>query len=119
MSINLDSLKKAVGQTPTPPAPTTKPLVSGGSGSMGGDIGYLIQLLGRSLLGALAWRFFSSFLKESNFGWLTNSFWTFFIAAGFCYFSDTKLRFLSSYQRDLVLGIIGTPFLDWVLKFVR
>lgn len=117
MSINLDSLKKAVGQTPTP-APTTRLLASGGS-SMGGDVGYLIQLLGRSLLGSLAWRFFSSFMKESGFGWLTNSFWTFFMAAGFCYLSDTKIRFLAPYQRDLVLGIIGTPFLDWVLKFVR
>lgn len=116
MSINLESLKKAVGNISTP-APTTKPLASGGS--MGGDVGYLIQLLGRSLLGAIAWRFFSSFLKSSGFSWLTNAFWTFFVAVAFCYLSDTKLRFLSTYQRDLVLGIIGTPFLDWVLRFVR
>ena len=118
MSINLDSLKKAVGQTPAP-APTSKPLGQGGGGGMGGDIGYLVQILGRSLLGAIAWRFFSSFMKQSNLGWITNNFWTFFVAVAFCYFSDTKIRFLSPYQRDLVLGIIGTPFLDWVLKFVR
>lgn len=86
---------------------------------MGGDIGYLIQLIGRSLLGALAWRFFTSFLKIKGFGWLTNEFWTFFMALGFCFLSDTKLKFFSQFQRDLVLGIIGEEFLKWVLRFVK
>lgn len=116
MTINLDSLKKAVGK---PAGPTNIPIPSGGTSSMGGDIGYLIQLIGRALLGSLAWRFFTSFLVEKGFGWLTNQFWTFFVAISFCYLSDTKVKFLSPYQRDLVLGIIGGEFLKWVLRFVK
>lgn len=118
MSINLESLKKAVGKTPTP-TPTNKPAISGGSDSMGSDIGYLVQILVRSLAGSFVWLIFKSHLKKHGLGWLTNDFWTFLIAILFCYVSDTKLRFLNPFQKDLVLGILGESFLEVALKFTK